>query len=388
MTFFNRAAAELAGRQPVVGEDRWCVTHKLYRPSGEPMAHDACPMAVALKEDRAVRGARIVAERPDGSRAPVMPFPTPIRDTSGKLVGGVNLLVDISELRAAQDALARRAEQQAALYRFTDRLYRARYLATAYEAALDAIDEAMGCERASILMADEGGTMRFVAWRGLSETYRRAVEGHSPWRPAELDPQPIWIADVGETDESEAVKAALMAEGIVGLAFIPLVASGALVDKFMVYHREPHAFSIGERELGLTIARQLGFSIEQKRQAEARRSVEAALRQSEGLFRAIVDTTPECVTLVAPGGELLFINRSGLAMVGATRDDELVGGLVLRIVAPEDRETFSRFVDRVCGGAGGEVSYDIEGLDGRRRRMETRAEPFAGADGRAAMLAV
>src|SRR6187200_2851904 len=56
ITYFNRAAAELAGREPVIGQDRWCVTWRLFHADGTPLAHDQCPMAVALKERRAVRG--------------------------------------------------------------------------------------------------------------------------------------------------------------------------------------------------------------------------------------------------------------------------------------------------------------------------------------------
>jgi PAS domain S-box-containing protein len=96
ITFFNKAAAELAGRTPVLGSDEWCVTWRLYWPDGTPLRHDQCPMAVALKENRPVRGIEAVAERPDGKRVPFIPYPSPLRDADGNLVGAVNMLVDIS----------------------------------------------------------------------------------------------------------------------------------------------------------------------------------------------------------------------------------------------------------------------------------------------------
>jgi PAS domain S-box-containing protein len=101
ITFYNPAAVELAGRVPAVG-DEWCVTWRLYMPDGTPLPHDQCPMAVALRENRAVRGVEAIAERPDGTRVPFIPFPTPIRDASGKLIGAVNMLVDISERQQAE----------------------------------------------------------------------------------------------------------------------------------------------------------------------------------------------------------------------------------------------------------------------------------------------
>ena len=62
------------------------------------LPHDECPMAIALKEDRAVRGTRAIAERLDGTRVPFIPHPTPLRDASGALVGAVNMLLEIDEV--------------------------------------------------------------------------------------------------------------------------------------------------------------------------------------------------------------------------------------------------------------------------------------------------
>lgn len=101
ITFFNRAAIELWGRQPVLGEDQWCGSWRLYWPDGRPMAHDECPMAVALKEDRSIRGAEAIAERPDGTRVSFTPYPTPLHDATGRLVGAVNMLVDITGRKRA-----------------------------------------------------------------------------------------------------------------------------------------------------------------------------------------------------------------------------------------------------------------------------------------------
>jgi PAS domain S-box-containing protein len=103
INFFNRAAVEMAGRTPQPG-DEWCVTWKLYWPDGSPLPHNECPMAVALRENRSVRGAEAIAERPDGKRVPFIPYPTPLRDAGGNLVGAINMLVDISERKQAENA--------------------------------------------------------------------------------------------------------------------------------------------------------------------------------------------------------------------------------------------------------------------------------------------
>jgi len=106
ITFYNQAAAELWGRQPEVGKDLWCGSWKIYHPDGITiMPHGECPMAICLKENRPVRGVDAIAERPDGTRVYFMPFPTPMRDDAGRLVGGVNVLVDITERKQAEQAL-------------------------------------------------------------------------------------------------------------------------------------------------------------------------------------------------------------------------------------------------------------------------------------------
>ncbi|MDH6273757.1 PAS domain S-box-containing protein [Rhizobium leguminosarum] len=102
ITYFNRAAAELAGRDPIIGEDEWCVTYRLFTSDGQPLPHHECPMAIALKENRPVRGVEAMAQRPDGSMFPFLPFPTPIRNADGDLVGAVNMLVDISDRKLAE----------------------------------------------------------------------------------------------------------------------------------------------------------------------------------------------------------------------------------------------------------------------------------------------
>ena len=102
ITYFNQAAVTLAGRTPEIGKDEWCVTWHLRCEDGTPLPHDQCPMAVALKENRPVRDVTAFAERPDGSLVPFMPYPTPLHDECGELIGGVNMLVDITEQKARE----------------------------------------------------------------------------------------------------------------------------------------------------------------------------------------------------------------------------------------------------------------------------------------------
>jgi hypothetical protein len=100
VTHFNCACADFAGRTPVAGQDRWCVTWRLYTENGTYLPHSECPMAVTIGTNRPVRGVMAMVERPDGTRAWFTPYPTPIRADSGALVGAVNILVDITDQRS------------------------------------------------------------------------------------------------------------------------------------------------------------------------------------------------------------------------------------------------------------------------------------------------
>ncbi|TPM95038.1 PAS domain S-box protein [Mesorhizobium sp. B2-1-3A] len=107
ITYYNRAAANLAGREPVIGVDEWCVTLRLYTAEGEELPRDECPMAIALKENRPVRDVEAIGQRPDGSFFPFLPFPTPLHDAEGNLTGGVNMLLDLSDRKAGEEAAQR-----------------------------------------------------------------------------------------------------------------------------------------------------------------------------------------------------------------------------------------------------------------------------------------
>jgi PAS domain S-box-containing protein len=109
ITYFNQAAAELWGRSPELGKNEWCGSWKLYWPDGTPLAHGDCPMALAIKQKRANRGMEAIAERPDGTRIPFLPYPTPLFNPAGELVGAVNMLVDLTDRRQKEDLTERLA---------------------------------------------------------------------------------------------------------------------------------------------------------------------------------------------------------------------------------------------------------------------------------------
>lgn len=109
VTYWNRACVQLAGRQPQLGQDKWCVTWKIYTTTGKFMPHDQCPMADAIRSRESVRGKVAIALRPDGSRIAFRPYPTPLFDGAGQFTGAINMLIDVSAEQV--EALGQQAER-------------------------------------------------------------------------------------------------------------------------------------------------------------------------------------------------------------------------------------------------------------------------------------
>ncbi len=107
LTFYNQAAVDLWGHRPPLLETRWCGSWKLFNTDGTPLAAEDCAMAVTLRTGEPVRDVEAILERPDGARIPFAPYPTPLHDEFGQVIGGVTMLVDISRHRAAEDSQQR-----------------------------------------------------------------------------------------------------------------------------------------------------------------------------------------------------------------------------------------------------------------------------------------
>jgi PAS domain S-box-containing protein len=108
ITYYNEHAVQLWGRAPKLNDpsDRFCGSFKLYTPDGKPIKHDRCWMALALRDQKEYNGQEILIERPGGERLTALAHANPIRDDQGRLLGAVNVLVDITDRKRVEKALS------------------------------------------------------------------------------------------------------------------------------------------------------------------------------------------------------------------------------------------------------------------------------------------
>jgi PAS domain S-box-containing protein len=291
---------------------------------------------VAGEFDRYIIEKRI--RRKDGDYFWASIVSTGVRDEDGRFLYAVRIQHDITDRKRAQELLARRVEEQAALYELTERLQHAGSLTEVYEPAVDAIIRALNCQRASILLFDNSDMMRFVSWRGLSNGYRRAVDGHSPWTRDARDPVPISIGDIETSDLPDDLKSTIRGEGISALLFIPIHESGRLLGKFMAYWNEPRDFAPAEVDVAVTIGRQLGFGIERIR------AEHSALQ-----LVSIVESTDDAVISKDLNGIITTWNRGAERIFGYTAK-EIIGQPVTTLIPLERHDEEPGILARIRSG--------------------------------------
>jgi PAS domain S-box-containing protein len=235
-------------------------------------------IAAALEQNGWFRG--LVESRcKSGDRKKLELTAFAVRDKEGRsqyYIGIKGDITDQARVAAERDARLRELES---LYGLTRAVNQALKLEDIYRFAIDALIRAIGADRASVLVFGDDGRMHFQAWQGLSEEYRRAVDGHSPWSREERDAAPISIDDAFLEPTLAAYIPVFIKEGIRSLSFVPIVFEGKLLGKFMIYYDQVHAFTGDEIRMAEAMANQLAIVIQ-------KHTAEDALRRSEKLAAA------------------------------------------------------------------------------------------------------
>ncbi|HEU0276100.1 MAG TPA: PAS domain S-box protein, partial [Candidatus Udaeobacter sp.] len=338
IAYWNRGAEEMYGfsAKEALGK----VTHDLLQTAH---AENLDVIQKRLQRDNYWSG-ELMHTRKDGKAIVVYSRWNLDRDACGRSLSILETNSDISARKQAE-------QQRQTLYRFSKAQHSATKIAEIYEAALDAIVFALGCQRASILLFDTENVMRFVAWRGLSERYRKAVEGHSPWNRGAKNPRPVCMTDVDTADIPRPLKATIRREHIRAAAFIPLVSGRKLIGKFMAYYDMPHLFTDDELKLATTLATQLAQAVEQKRDEEAVKQKEAELEQ-------IVTQTPFMLTRCTRDLHYRYVSRAYAEMFNR-RPEQFTGKAIVEIIGKEALTKISPYIEKVLKGDRAEYEMEV-----------------------------
>jgi PAS domain S-box-containing protein len=353
---------------------------------GRPIALIIPPDRLAEEQailEQLLRGERVesletVRVAKDGRRLDISVTVSPLRDGEGRLIGASKIARDIGERKRAERAL-RAAEG------------RHRFLAELAAATQPLVDPDDVMKVASRLLAEHLGADRCAYAEVEGEDIFVITGDHTRgvpsivgrWPVAAFGPEvvrlmlanePYVMDDVDADPRAGADLAAYRATSIRAVICVPLHKNGRFTAAMAVHQKAPRHWTPEEVALTRTVVDRCWEALERARVART-------LRESEGRYRAIVEATPECVMLVGPDGTLLQMNPAGLRVIEAGEAGDALGQSAYPLIAPEHRAAFQAFNERVCRGEAGTLEFEVIGLRGARRRLETTAVPLPAPGG-------
>jgi PAS domain S-box-containing protein len=214
-----------------------------------------------------------------------------------------------------------------------------------------------------VAFADSQGRILFMNAAGRRMIGLRAEEDLAQWHIRDF--HPAWAS---ERVVQEGIQIAMNA--------------GIWNGESALLHRDGHEIPVSQ----VIVAHkdsdgQFDFLSTISRDISERKQVEEALQQSQERLRTIIRAEPECVKIVSREGVLVDMNPAGLAMLEAGSLEEAQSRPLWQFIAPEHRAEFGGLHHRVLQGQSGTLEFDVIGLKGACRRLETNAVPLRDATG-------
>ena len=326
----------------MAGQDRWCGSYRIFRPDGSALPLAECPMAVTLRERSPVIGEEIVIERPDGERRAVLPHPQPIFSPSGELVGAVNMLVDVSDLKRTRRALAGTRDVLAEHVHTLTRLHSlSMFLGSGFDlgiglqAVVDTFAELHGADNGLLTLYDEASGLLFPAGSSgfASETLLLLGE-IDPGLPANVcgraftSGQRAVVEDIEADLEFAAARPIARMAGFRAVHSVPILRrSGGTIGVLSAFFAACCLPTDAERQIADICALHAADAVESARSRQA-------LQESEERFRHMADHAPVLIWVMGIGG-CEFANQEFLRFVGAA-EDEIRGKGWTRYLHPAD----------------------------------------------------
>ncbi|MEX3812611.1 PAS domain S-box protein [Paraburkholderia sp. BR13439] len=224
---------------------------------------------------------------------------------------------------------------------------------------------------------------------GLALTYTYPSSGsriHLDMGPCGLAAsrsEQIVVSDIAsESRWPRAWRDLTLAHGLRACWATPILSrTNEVLGTFAIFRSEPGIPTPFQTDLTGRLTHLASIAIERARS-------ELALKRSEERFRAIVDTTPESVTVLANDGTILWVNSAGRRALGSARAEGLIGACYFDFVAPEHRARYVEFNRNICSGSDGVLEFDLISPYCERRHLETHAAPMHDSDGAIVQLGV
>jgi PAS domain S-box-containing protein len=341
-----------------------------------------------IRKDGAIVWVNLTVAARRDSNQQFMHYVTVVEDITARKLAEAQLLQAKLDLLITAANLASEAQALDKLNVCSSRLWRMDNLPDGLAEILAAVIELVGADKGTVQLLDpHKRVLAIAAQRGFQQDFLdffREVSAEDSCACGRFlrEGTRIIIDDVETDPPYDPHRELARAAGYRAIISTPLIGSDDNpLGVVSTYFANPHRPS-------QEALRRLDLYVRQAADFIQRCHTENALRESEEHFRAIVDTTPECVKLIAPDGTLLHINASGLKMVEASSSDIVIGKNVYDLIPPHDREKFRAFNERICQGHKDSLEHDIVTLHGAVRHMETHAAPFRQPDGAFVHLAI
>jgi PAS domain S-box-containing protein len=300
---------------------------------------------------------------------------------------------DITERKNAMEALRESEEEMRILHRVGETLSSELDLKKLIQTVTDACRELSQAEFGAFFYNDADAAGEKYSLYTLSGVPEEAFRNFAMPRntdvfaPTFRGERTVRVADIQQGPPHHGIPAGHLP--VRSYLAVPVISrSGEIIGGLFFGHSVVGVFTERAERLVEGVAHQAAIAIDNARLFEAIEKQRSQAEESEKRFRAIVETTPECVKLVAADGTLMHMNSVGLSMVQADSSETVIGKCVYDLIAPEDRERYREFNERICADDRGSLEFDIVGLKGERRHMETHAAPLQTTDGSCVQLAV
>lgn len=269
------------------------------------------------------------------------------------------------------------------LHRLAASLSEAATSAAMFEAALECLHDLVAPDRSALMIADDDGRLWFRTWRGLSESYRAAVDGQQPWPTGAL--RPLAVNELPDDPRAAHHREHLQREGIGALAFAPMTHDRRLLGAIALYRDAPSSVTGDDLEIAQAVASHLAAAVHGH-------TVARRLRRSEDELHVILRRIGEAITVQRPDGSFQFANEAAAAFLGFDSPEALQRAAVTDIMARYDLvdelgDPFpaERLPSRVAATTLREVGSDVwfrVRATGEMRCSELSSAPVLADDGR------